>query len=58
MGNLLSLNPKIHRLRTDAKEAGRLSDGQGQFNGILGSEHGGWRNQPGLSVLILLNEGS
>jgi hypothetical protein len=28
MGNLLSLNPKIHRLRTDAKKKGGFTDAE------------------------------
>ena len=32
MGNLLSLDPKIHGLRADAKEARRLANGQRAFD--------------------------
>src|SRR5687767_8477403 len=31
MGNLLSLNPKIHRLDTDAEKCGGVPDGQREF---------------------------
>jgi hypothetical protein len=50
MGNLLSLNPKIHRLRADAKKNGGFSHADRQFVG--GAE---WR--VGRSIHRVLKSG-
>src|SRR5437879_4931529 len=43
MGNLLSLNPKIHRLRAHAQEDGRVADSEREFFPSESELHyGGW----------------
>ena len=57
MGNLLSLYPKIHRLPADTKETGGVPDRQGEFRANGGIKHDWRRYEPGVTVVVLLDEG-
>jgi hypothetical protein len=57
MGNLLSLNPKIHRLRADAKKHGGFAHAEWDF-GLSGQSEFRFHASPSRRLIVSFSIGS